>query len=770
MPTINPHPRFETTWRVVTYLLVFIGFLAMVFTGAVHPIVTTLFVMMWAYGLFHPSPPHWWRGWMTWIVFWACLTALMIDAYVARYDSILYLLLFLGIYKCLNLRLPLDHLHCLIIAFFMFLVCSIVTASAVFVLFMLFFILLANLELMCFTINNGSGAGQPYGLAGWHKPAHSSLRVSRHFLGRLAFSSLFITVAVLGLSFFLFLIIPHYAVEAFENPWGSPLMADNQAATSGYTDDLRLDGIDRIGLDETRVMSVRVNWIGAPERKTYPTGLRLRGTSLDSYDATNQRWSHTGREKTSQRWTEVNVQTLDTGAGPVLEQRIQQNIILTNRMFGAPTPFRFEFPQQAGLRLSYEWPSMLRAAQAFDNSLLVGNIQLSYVVYSHYADEASPLLTWLMNHTERRGRQKPQRVPVSPAELGLLDYIPPAPLVGGLTLPNRERLLNTQIPGTEFGDRIVELSRQVALGDDPVSKVVQLHDWFQNAFEYSLSPDTPKGMNPIEAFLFRTRRGHCEYFASSFALLARAQQIPTRVVIGYYTSEWDPVKRQFLVRQSDAHAWAEVWIEGWGWLTVDPTPPQMRGRSSLTAEVPTSWNRLGTTLGNYWRRYILDYSQIQQQRFIHGVLASPFGRYLHRSFVRMDQAKKNFSRHWDRDKGLSPKDLPLLEIVGALAGLAGLVGFGFGLRALLRRHRKRTVLPRSSVAFMNQLLARLERRGWRRRTGQTTAEFLDAVDRQTDGRWNLTPLLELYHRVRFAGVPLSPVDRAFAFQALRRIR
>jgi transglutaminase-like putative cysteine protease len=89
-------------------------------------------------------------------------------------------------------------------------------------------------------------------------------------------------------------------------------------------------------------------------------------------------------------------------------------------------------------------------------------------------------------------------------------------------------------------------------------------------FQYSLTP--PKlDLDSVDDFLFHTREGFCGHYASAFVALMRAGGVPARVVTGYQGGEWNPIGGYFLIRQSDAHAWAEVWIDGRGWRRVDPT-------------------------------------------------------------------------------------------------------------------------------------------------------------------------------------------------------
>ena len=93
---------------------------------------------------------------------------------------------------------------------------------------------------------------------------------------------------------------------------------------------------------------------------------------------------------------------------------------------------------------------------------------------------------------------------------------------------------------------------------------------FNESFIYTLEPPG-LGRHSVDEFLWETRRGFCEHFASSFAVFMRAAGYPARVVGGYQGGEVNPIGRRMTVRQSDAHAWSEVWLAGEGWVRVDPT-------------------------------------------------------------------------------------------------------------------------------------------------------------------------------------------------------
>jgi transglutaminase-like putative cysteine protease len=96
-------------------------------------------------------------------------------------------------------------------------------------------------------------------------------------------------------------------------------------------------------------------------------------------------------------------------------------------------------------------------------------------------------------------------------------------------------------------------------------------DWFRdNGLEYTLEPGTTS-LDSVDTTLFDAKRGFCGHFASAYAMMMRSVGVPARVVTGYLGGEWNPVGGYLIVRQSDAHAWTEIWLDGRGWTRIDPT-------------------------------------------------------------------------------------------------------------------------------------------------------------------------------------------------------
>jgi len=145
----------------------------------------------------------------------------------------------------------------------------------------------------------------------------------------------------------------------------------------------------------------------------------------------------------------------------------------------------------------------------------------------------------------------------------------PPPLRRPLT--RQEQRLGLQLP-PRVSRRVRDLAQRwrQAAGSDAQVVEMALRHFNTQPFVYTLQPPL-LDHDPVDGFLFGTRKGFCEHYATSFVLLMRLAGIPARVVIGYQGGEMNPVGGHLVVRQSDAHAWAEVWLSGKGWSRVDPT-------------------------------------------------------------------------------------------------------------------------------------------------------------------------------------------------------
>lgn len=183
--------------------------------------------------------------------------------------------------------------------------------------------------------------------------------------------------------------------------------------------------------------------------------------------------------------------------------------------------------------------------------------------------------------------------------------------------------------------RAIALAEEWRRGGDGPEQLVQraLALFHDQKFTYTLHPDL-LGRNPVDQFLFQTRKGFCEHYASAFVVLMRAAGVPARVVGGYLGGELNPVDGYLVVRQADAHAWAEVWLAGRGWVRVDPTAAVSPARveSGLAASVSDGetlpaliradarWLRglryRWEAVNNAWNQWVLGYNPQRQREFL----------------------------------------------------------------------------------------------------------------------------------------------------------
>ncbi len=196
-------------------------------------------------------------------------------------------------------------------------------------------------------------------------------------------------------------------------------------------------------------------------------------------------------------------------------------------------------------------------------------------------------------------------------------------------LPEAARRRDTALPPNRNPRTLAfaaDLRRSHPGDGDYVAAVLDL--FRREEFFYTLAPP-PLGQNSVDEFLFDTKRGFCGHYAAAFATLMRAAGIPTRIVTGYQGGAYNPYAGYWIIRQSNAHAWDEIWVAGEGWLRVDPTSAIAPARVEAGLEDSLADNRLAPglsahlpwlldfrlrldALGQLWRQRILRFDQLAQ--------------------------------------------------------------------------------------------------------------------------------------------------------------
>ncbi|MBR9827334.1 MAG: DUF3488 domain-containing transglutaminase family protein [Oceanospirillales bacterium] len=191
-------------------------------------------------------------------------------------------------------------------------------------------------------------------------------------------------------------------------------------------------------------------------------------------------------------------------------------------------------------------------------------------------------------------------------------------------LTSAERQHYLQLPASGNPQSRALAQRLLAANNgDPQAVIRQLLAQFNREFIYTLAPGR-LGSDSVDRFLFDSQQGYCEHFASATAFVLRSADIPARVVTGYQGGEWNPYERYLQVRQYDAHAWVEVWLDGEGWQRLDPTsavaPERIRTSAGEFFNANERFSRGGLELEwlrgmrqrydafNYaWQRWVLNY-------------------------------------------------------------------------------------------------------------------------------------------------------------------
>src|SRR5438445_5322114 len=122
-------------------------------------------------------------------------------------------------------------------------------------------------------------------------------------------------------------------------------------------------------------------------------------------------------------------------------------------------------------------------------------------------------------------------------------------------------------------------------------------------YGYTLELPRVRPADSLANFLFQRKQGHCEYFASSMAVMLRSLGIPSRLVNGFRTGEFNDLTSQYVVRASNAHSWVEAFFPGYGWIAFDPTPD-----GSIQAR--TGWGRVALyvdAMASFWRDWVVSY-------------------------------------------------------------------------------------------------------------------------------------------------------------------
>jgi transglutaminase-like putative cysteine protease len=321
-----------------------------------------------------------------------------------------------------------------------------------------------------------------------------------------------------------------------------------------------------------------------------------------------------------------------------------------------------------------------------------------------------------------------------------------------------------QLP--ELDARIPRLAVQItASSSNNYDKAVALERYLQSHYGYTLQLPRAPVADPLANFLFERRQGHCEYFASSMAVMLRTLRIPSRVVNGFRSEEFNDLSGNYVVRAKNAHAWVEAYFPGYGWVTFDPTPggavgsPQGWGRAMLYLDAAAS----------FWREWVVSYDASHQYILGQSVLSGTRTSWERaRMWARLRYARlMNLARKSQRGVEHSPGRWlgAGLAVTGLLLVLANIARIARMIRTRgLRAHPERSP-DQAAVMWYERMARYLARRGVRKTTSQTAQEFVRVIE-EGRLRTQVGKFTDAYESARFGNSPDDAVRLPELYEAV----
>ena len=716
-----PADRF---YRTALFFLVLSGVLSLVATGkldAASSVAAPLAILYKGFRWWRGHPPEMRQGMATRLVL-AYILILPVDMlfyshslaegtgnptlYAALLTAV-HFLLFVTVVRLYSAVTDRDSIFLAMLAFAALLAAAVFTVDTYFLGFFMAFLLFGVATFVGLDIRRGArGAIFP--------PLHPRSAGESRFHRALVLVVLTVAIGGVGFGSMLFFFFPRFSAGYLARSGFQPSLM------SGFTDNVELGQIGEIKQDTTVVMRVRT---GSPVN--YPM-LRWRGIALSKFDG--RRWSNDESRRQTQSpmidgWFNIsNRRDIEGPSAMTLEFTILLQPIASDAVFAPAHVVRLRGNFFAGANSYYA--SVRNSSLAMDYTGSIFNASHSYGQIRYEGVSVLP--------QARPGRAR----------------------TANSAYPQDIRATYLQLPRT-LDPRIPELARRItATVGNPFDKAIAMESYLRSNFNYTLSLKGRPGDDPLAHFLFETRAGHCEYFASSMAIMLRTLGIPSREVNGFLPGEFNDLAGDYIVRASDAHSWVEAYFPGFGWLVFDPTPPG-------AGDVPGLLSRLALYVDWFqlnWNEWIINYDFSHQIQLAHNVRqnSTDWVGLLRRKFDHFRRRGMMSLMGWQAVH-------PMLGMVFPIVLVLALVVLRFGwIRSVLRWLVLSWQVSRAPAERNNPLLASrlyaellrlLEKRGLRRRATQTPREFASSFGLQPELAGPVREFTELYTQARFGDKP-----------------
>jgi transglutaminase-like putative cysteine protease len=734
-PSVSSLPA-ERFYRASIFFLILTSVATLVSTGKLDPISAALApaaVLFKGY--------RWWRGYpaellhrtATWLVA-SYLVIFPLDVFLfsrtfvagssnpALFAALLgavHFLLFVTLVRLYSATTDRDALFLAMLSFAGILAAAVLTIDTYFLVLFFIFLLFGVATFVGLEIRRGArGAVSP--------PISAHPEQERRLNRALGLAALSVALGGILLGGALFFVFPRFSAGYLaRNSFQPSLM-------TGFNDNVELGQIGEIKKDTAVVMRVRTgNPVG------YPL-LRWRGIALTNFDG--KHWSTFERHSDalppgSDGWIFV-------ADSANLKERPQTQLQYTILLQPLATDAMFAPSNVISLRGNFSGDS--------------GNYDASSRRSYLFRDSTNSIFNPYHNYATIRYEGFSSLPAILPAKLRMAGSVYPA------------EIFNTYLQLPPLDPRIPELAKRVTSGaGTPYDKTIAIESYLRRSFSYTLTLTGKPGDDPLPHFLFETRAGHCEYFASAMAVILRTLGIPTREVNGFLPGEYNDLGGDYIVRASDAHSWVEVYFPGTGWLTFDPTPPAPEAATGLLSRFGHYVDWLELT----WNEWVINYDFAHQT-----VLAQNMQRNsrnwtesARRWFQNMQEKGMERMTSWQgrhaRLRYLLPVALVLFLVVlrfDLVSALFRRLRVFWQLRA---PHSARSN-PQLASRLYSELLYLLERRGFARRESQTPFEF--AAEVKNPG---LAPALheftQIYAYARFGGAPCDTLRLRALLEQIR---
>src|SRR6202165_856304 len=670
----------ERYFNVALYLLVLTGFGALASTGGLDLPAVLLVTGALAVRGFQLltrrafSIPERWTN---------SLTLIYVFVYLADYFFVsrsflgasVHLVLFTMVVRLFSLQRTRDHYMLAVLSFLMVLAAAVLTVGSVFLFSFAGFLLVAIISFVLMEMRHSVATEQTHA----QDPRAASPGVispNRSMVyGLLAIAPALMLMILAG-SFLIFFLLPRISSHYLS------AYTPTSDVSTGFTDRVQLGRIGQIQQSSAVVMHIEI-------QNDLQGGydLKWRGVALSNFDG--RTWSN------SYEQTQIR---------PAVDGSYRLAPLVDPRSEAAPAgrPIRYRvLMEPIGTNVFF----LAERPQSLTGNFRQVSTDAGGAVYD--LDTERPI---------NRYEAESQLAEIDSDELRLAMNTAP----GGM-----EQYLTMLQP---LDIRSSNLSKEIAASaPSNYDKAAAVEQYLSTHFRYTLELPRSLPQDPLANFLFERKKGHCEYFASSMAVMLRSLHIPSRIVTGFRGGEFNDLTGQYVVRASDAHSWVEAYFPGSGWISFDPTP-------AGSVATRTGWSRMQLYLdaaASFWREWIINYDAGHQRTLGRDAATS--------SRLFFDEARRWIGQQHRAMLRSARRahdhiiNFPVRWLVGVF-GIAALLLTLLNLRRLvsalrdrgLRGHPERA--PRESAAlWYERMVIRTARLGWRKSPSQTPLDFVAAI-------------------------------------------